>query len=327
MILGTQQLRSFLVVAELGNYTHAAQRLFLSQPGVYQHVRQLEAALNTRLVEQNGKRVVLTQHGREVYNYARRRQEEEADLLQRLVDDESLSSGTVTIAAGTTAAEFIVPRIAVAFQAAYPGISVRIVVLGKPSEIDSSVADRRFDLGFHSEPRDVDGVSKAPFLMDELVGIAPPGHRFGASRRPVPPRSVATEPYLGFSNAAAGSSAYGAVISRMVQQWFESADTIPATQLHLGSLQGIKTAVRQGAGIGIVSRFAVRHDDVSLATFRLARPPRRPFVIVTREGGWESNVVRSFREFAASLAWVESPEEREALLCDSMDVMNRSANA
>jgi DNA-binding transcriptional LysR family regulator len=320
VILGTQQLRSFLVVAELGNYTHAAQRLFLSQPGVYQHVRQLEATLNTRLVEQHGKRVVLTQHGREVLEYARRREEEEADLLQRLTDDESLSSGSVTIAAGTTAAEFILPRIAVAFQERYPGIVVRIAVLGKPSEVDESVGNREYDLGFHSEPRDVDGVSKAPFLMDELVGIAPPGHRFAEARRPVPPRSVAAERYLAFSDAS-GSPFAGAVISRMVQQWFESSDAMPETQIHLGSLQGIKTAVRQGAGVGIVSRFAVRDDDPSLKVFRLARPPLRPFVIVTRSGGWESNVIRTFREFAVSCSWIDSDAERAAVQCSAEDAV------
>src|SRR5690606_24503211 len=112
--------RSFVAVAELGNYTHAAQRLFLSQPGIYQHVRQLEAATGTRLVEQDGKRVVLTQHGRAVLEYAQRLQQEEADLLQHLRDDDSLASGTIAIAAGTTAAEFILPRISVAFRKLYP---------------------------------------------------------------------------------------------------------------------------------------------------------------------------------------------------------------
>ncbi len=260
------------------------------------------------------------------FGCALRRQEEEADLLQRLSDDESLSSGTVSIAAGTTAAEFILPRIAVAFQERYPGIAIRIAILGRPQVIDDGIANRRFDLGFHSEPRDAGGAMKTPFLMDELVGIAPPGHRFATSKRPVAPRSLAAERYLGFSDPAGGHIP-GAVISRMVQEWFESADTTPATHLHLGSLEGIKTAVRQGAGVGVVSRFAVRDDDTSLAVFQLARAPRRPFVIITRDGGWESNVVRGFREFASSLAWIESPGEREAVCYGAREAKSRSADA
>lgn len=311
MIVPTHQLRSFLAVAELGNYTHAAQRLFLSQPGIYQHVRQLEATFGTKLVEQHGKRVVLTQHGRFVYEYAKKLEQEEAELFQRLRDDESLSGGTVSIAAGSTAGEFLLPRIAVAFQRRYPDIAIRVAVLGTVDEVDRSVLDRRFDLGFHSDPVPREGLTKTPFVQDELVGIAPPGHRFVKSGRRIAARTVATEPFIAFS-APPDAPFSGALIRVMTEEWFADVEEGPDFKLSLGTLEGIKNAVRAGAGVGIVSRYAVRDDDPSLGVFRLARPPRRTFMAVSREGGWEPNVVRAFREFAINLEWLP-PEEAEAL--------------
>lgn len=309
MIVPTHQLRSFLAVAELGNYTHAAQRLFLSQPGIYQHVRQLEATVGTKLVEQHGKRVVLTQHGRVVFEYARKMEQEEGELLQRLRDDESLAAGTVSIAAGSTAGEFVLPRIIVAFQRRYPQIAVRVAVLSTIDNVERSVLERRFDLGFHSEPRPAEGLTKTPFLHDELVGIAPRDHRFVTSGRRIAARTVATEPFVAFA-AAPNAPLSGALIRVMTEEWFAEAEQGPDLKLSLGTLEGIKNAVRAGGGVGIVSRFAVREDDPSLGIFPLVRPPRRSFIVVSRTGGWEPKVVRAFREFAENLEWL-SPEEAE----------------
>jgi len=300
-----------MAVAELGNYTHAAQRLFLSQPGVYQHVRQLEATFGTRLVEQHGKRVVLTQHGRLVYEYAKKLAQAEDELFQRLRDDESLSAGTINIAAGSTAGEFVLPRITVAFQRRYPDIAIRVAVLGTIDQVDRAVLDRRFDLGFHSDPVPREGLTKVPFLQDELVGIAPRDHRFVTSGRRIAARTVATEPFVAFS-AAPDAPFSNALIRVMTEEWFADVEERPEFKLSLGTLEGIKNAVRAGAGVGIVSRHAVREDDGSLGIFKLARPPRRTFMAVSREGGWEPNVVRAFREFAINLEWLP-PEEAAAL--------------
>jgi len=310
VMLHAQQLRSFLAVAELGSYTHAAERLFLSQPGVYQHVRQLEAAVGTKLVEQHGKKVVLTQHGRVVFEYAQRMSHEEAELLQRLRDDESLAAGTVSIAAGSTAGEFILPRITVAFQKRYPQIAIRVAVLATTDQIDRAVLERRFDLGFHSEPRSAEGLTKTPFLQDELVGIAPPGHRFVTSGRRIAPRTMATEPFVAFA-APPNAPLSGAIIRIMTEDWFASGESVPDLQLSLGTLEGIKNAIRAGGGVGIVSQFSIREDDPSLRVFRLMRPPRRQFMLVSRTGGWEPKVVRTFREFAQELEWMEPAEAEQ----------------
>ena len=304
MILPGNQLRSFVAVAEFGSYTHAAEHLFLSQPAVYQHVKQLEATLGTQLVEQDGKRVVLTAHGKVVEAFALRSREQESDLLKYLSDDESLQQGEITIAAGTTAAEFLVPRIAVSFRRQYPGIRIFVAVLDRPESVDRQVLSRDFDIGFHSQRDPFPGVVKSPFLEDELIGIAPPGHRFAAADRAIAARTLASEPLITFArvqNPAAG----GYSMRLLTNQWLADADVEPNVGLSIGSLQGIKTAVRYGAGVALVSKFAMRDDDTSLATFRLKRAPKRTFVVVTRERAWESNALRHFREYAMSRAWLD----------------------
>lgn len=309
MKLPSQALQCFLSVAEHESYTKAAAALLLSQPGVHQHVRKLEAQLRTKLVEQHGKRVVLTEHGRVVYQYARKLQDNETDLIRYLRDDLSLGQGQVRIAAGTTAAEFILPTVAVAFQRKHPGIHIRVRATGTNDEVDSGVAGRTFDLGMHSDPTPWPGVEKAPFLKDVLVGVAPKGHPLSIARKKVTPAELAREQFIHFGPPDPVRTRV-APIQTLINDWFVQAGVESRSRLVIGALEGLKRAVRDGGGVAIVSRYSLDPEDPTLSSFALAAPPERFFYLVSRDHGWESNVVRTFREYVMSLTWSENDTRR-----------------
>ena len=62
--LSARQLRAFLALAELGNFTRAAHRCHLSQPAFSAVVRGLEEALGARLFDRTTRHVELTAEGR-----------------------------------------------------------------------------------------------------------------------------------------------------------------------------------------------------------------------------------------------------------------------
>lgn len=66
-----RQLRYFVTVAEEANFTRAAARLHLAQPGVSAQVRQLEKELGHLLLDRSGRAVTLTEVGEAVLPYAR----------------------------------------------------------------------------------------------------------------------------------------------------------------------------------------------------------------------------------------------------------------
>ncbi|MCD7935516.1 MAG: LysR family transcriptional regulator [Tannerellaceae bacterium] len=63
------KLRSFFMVADLGNFSEAADRLYLSQSTVSKHVMKLEEELGIQLLARNGKSFVLTEAGRTMLRY------------------------------------------------------------------------------------------------------------------------------------------------------------------------------------------------------------------------------------------------------------------
>ena len=61
------QLMVFEAVARLGSVTRAAEELHLAQPTVSTQLRKLQDALGLRLVEWRGRRMELTDAGRELH--------------------------------------------------------------------------------------------------------------------------------------------------------------------------------------------------------------------------------------------------------------------
>ncbi|WP_430335906.1 LysR family transcriptional regulator [Rhodococcus sp. ACT016] len=66
-----RQLRYFLTVVDEANFTRAAERLHVSQPGVSAQIRQLERELGQQLLDRSGRTVTLTEVGAAVLPYAR----------------------------------------------------------------------------------------------------------------------------------------------------------------------------------------------------------------------------------------------------------------
>ncbi|WP_027963747.1 LysR family transcriptional regulator [Halalkalibacillus halophilus] len=69
--MNTSWLRTFVVAAKYENYHKTSEILFLSQPTVSVHIKQLEKAVGVKLFSKSGRNVHLTPYGREFLNHAK----------------------------------------------------------------------------------------------------------------------------------------------------------------------------------------------------------------------------------------------------------------
>ena len=67
-----RQLRYFLKVAELLNFSEASKALFVTQSTLSQQIKQLETELDTTLFERNSHEVTLTEAGQKLVRYAQK---------------------------------------------------------------------------------------------------------------------------------------------------------------------------------------------------------------------------------------------------------------
>ena len=66
-----QQLKYIVTVAETGNITEAAKRLFISQPSLTNAIRELEREMQITIFHRTNKGVVISNEGDLFLSYAR----------------------------------------------------------------------------------------------------------------------------------------------------------------------------------------------------------------------------------------------------------------
>jgi len=256
--LGTlRQLEVFLKVAELGSMARAAEALYLSQSAVSVQIRNLAEAVGLPLHEVVGRKLYLTDAGREVVASA----EQIFAIIRRL--DESindlkgLTAGRLRISVVTTAKYFL-PRILGPFCREYPDIDVEFHV-GNREQIIDRLGNNRDDLYiFNDPPRDLD-IESHRFLPNPLAVIASSRHPL-AGRKGLKWQDLEGETFL---MREQGSGTFNAIRRHLDSQGLELGKT-----MRIESNEAIKYAVVENMGITILSAYvladAVGHDLVQL---------------------------------------------------------------
>ena len=75
-----RQLRTFRAVADNLSFSKAASQLFMAQSSVSAQIRALEEELDLKLFDRIGRRVLITDAGLKLYDYARRIEDMTAEI-------------------------------------------------------------------------------------------------------------------------------------------------------------------------------------------------------------------------------------------------------
>ncbi len=103
-------LKTFVTLIETGHFTRTAEKLFMTQPGVSQHIKKLESVCGYSLIERNNKSFDITAQGQTVYHYAKELQLRESHLIAKLEPD-SPFKGTVKLACSGSLALLLYPHL------------------------------------------------------------------------------------------------------------------------------------------------------------------------------------------------------------------------
>jgi DNA-binding transcriptional LysR family regulator len=109
-MLNATWLETFTTLCEVGHFTRTAERLNMTQPGVSQHLRKLEAQLGQALTVRAGKSFALTPAGEEVLALGLTRRAEEAALRRRIAEDDG-DVGALRIACSGSFALMLQPAL------------------------------------------------------------------------------------------------------------------------------------------------------------------------------------------------------------------------
>ena len=165
-----RQLKYFITSADTLNFTEAARQCFITQSTLSQQIKQLETELGVQLFERIGKRVFLTETGRDFLPYARQTVADAEYGVQRIKDMEELKTGRLCIGTTFGLSALITDAIA-RFSEQYPEIHFEVMFL-KQDELIDAVRERKVDFALTFEMMEKDDLlTEQPVKTYHLCAI------------------------------------------------------------------------------------------------------------------------------------------------------------
>ncbi len=243
-------LEVFLSVAKHLNFTRAGEEVHLSQPSVSVRIRQLERDLGSKLFEQLGKRIALTEAGQLLLPYALRVMAAMDDALHAIDELKGLERGSLRIGASTTPGMYLIPQTIAQFKQQYPKIDVHLAVRDT-RQIEEGVIRNEFDFGFVGGHLAGDEVDVLPWMTDHLVLVVPSNHVL-ARKKSVKVADLRKERFI---LREPGSATRAAVVNHL-----QKSDLKMETIMEMENPESVKKAVQSGLGIAFISKFAVETE-------------------------------------------------------------------
>lgn len=284
-----RQLKVFESVARNLSFTRAAEELHLTQPTVSIQLRQLSEIVGLPLLEQVGKRVFLTDTGRELLKVSHDISEGLARFEMLVSDMKGVKTGKLRLAVITTAKYFI-PRLLGPFCQHYPGIDVSLKVTNR-ERVLQRMANNEDDLYVLGQPPEHIDVELEPFLENPLVVLAARSHPL-ANEKNIPLARLAEEPFL-MREAGSGTRL-------ATERFFGEHGQELKVRMELGSNEAIKQAVAGGLGIAVLSAHTLaleRHGDELVYLDVEGFPIRRHWYVGHLKDKQPSVVALAFLDF------------------------------
>jgi len=292
-----RQLRTFKAVADHSSFSLAAHELRLSQPSVSYQVKELEEALGVPLLDRLGKRVRLTEGGTVLYEYARKMLGVLDEAAQAFEELRGIKRGSLRVGASTTAGIYLMPAALGAFKKEHPGLVIALEI-GTRARVQEQVLNGELDLAVVGPASKDPDLTVLPFMHDELVMVAPAGHRL-AGHAKLSLKDLQEEPFV-MREQASGSRA-------SLEKEARKAGAKLKVAMELGSNGAIKHAVESGLGLAALSRYACALELAGGSLVELdvkGFPIQRDFHIVhMRRRRLPSSVV-AFIAFLKDSSWL-----------------------
>lgn len=163
--------RVFMTVAEHLSFSNAASVLFISQPAVTKHVKELEQKFGIALFERKGNHVFLTKAGALLYDHLQKIDQLYSELDDEISSLKGESEGTLHLGASSTIAQYVLPKILADFQRRHSKLHIS-VVSGNSLTMERLLLDREIDIALVENGSGNAALHYLPFMEDRIVPVA-----------------------------------------------------------------------------------------------------------------------------------------------------------
>ncbi|PRC91786.1 transcriptional regulator CynR [Solimicrobium silvestre] len=282
-----RHIRYLLAVVEHGNFTRAAESLYVSQPTLSQQIKQLEEQLGVQLLDRSGRLVRATDAGEAYLNFARKALRE-LDAGQRAIHDVGdLTRGTLRLAMTPTLTSYLVGPLIAEFTTRHPGIRLHINEMPLDT-IETALLDDQVDLGIaFSQVRSPE--IDCRILFDEKLSVVVgKQHPFAQRSAPITANELEQE-LLALLTPNFATRNY-------VDAYFQQQGISPNIVIEANTINAIVEIVRRG-NIATILPDALTRENELLRNINLTPAlPHRTVALLRRKDAYQSSAALAFTQ-------------------------------
>jgi LysR family hydrogen peroxide-inducible transcriptional activator len=280
------QLRYFLKLAEVGQFTRAASELALSQPALSRSILKLEEELGQPLFERLGRSVVLTQAGEMLHQRAEQICGLVDDVKARITDDGEM--GTVRVGAIPTIAPYFLPNVFREFSEACPGANLRLTE-DTTERLVKQCGRGEVDVVVLALPASTPHLVCDPLFDEELRLVMPRGHDL-SDRKRIKVDDLAREPFVLLGE--------GHCLAHQIESFCARKRVQGVSVEKTSQLLSVQELVSLGHGISFIPAMAAELDRDDRRVYRslVGEKPTRTIAIATNPYRFQSKLQRRFVE-------------------------------
>jgi DNA-binding transcriptional LysR family regulator len=247
-------LNSLLVfhkVAKHKSFSKAAEGLFISQPAVTKHIKELERKVGMGLIRRGRGEFDLTEAGEILFKHTHKISSHLLEIENALGNLKKDHHGVLKIGTTESYSKCLMPKLLSEFQTSHPSIKIFLEV-GNSEEIEKSLLVYKNDLGLIGVTKTSSKVETIPFLKEPLVLIVSPNHPL-TKRKIVSLIELEGYPFI--------IRAKGSTTRRIVLEAFRDLNIRPSLLIEAGSSEFIKEWVSEGKGVSIIVKRIVEDEE------------------------------------------------------------------
>lgn len=164
-----------ITLAEEGNISRAAERLYMAQSSLSQFLQQFEAELGVKLFIRTSKGIRPTHNGEEFISHARSMLLEYQRAKNQLWDNENLTAGKIMFGISTFRGLRMLPKILKRFNEKYPKVSVEVIEENS-MRLEELLLEGRLDLAVVAMPTVKLNNEVSILKRDEILLVANKEH-------------------------------------------------------------------------------------------------------------------------------------------------------
>jgi len=296
MQLDLRLLEIFCRVYEERSFSRAGDKLWISQPTVSGHIKNLEEALGVKLFERLPRKVAPTQAAKILYRHGEVILKQRQVAIQDLMAFMNRLEGSLSLAASTIPGEYLLPQVLVAFSAEFPKVDVKLTI-SDSQEVCDQVIQGKVELGCAGAQLDILGLQYHHFASDSLVLVVPRNSRWDKVST-ISVEDLRREPFLARESGSGTRLSFEKQMGRSLDEF--------NVQAVLSSTNAVKEGVKAGLGVSVLSLLAVQtevaHGVLKTVKIENCKALRRDFFAVFNKRLTLSPIARSFLDSLESRA-------------------------